>query len=174
MVLSPTAHNAGVSVEFGPSELVLPRARAVLARELARMADLVPGCRLVLTGASSLPGALTSGDIDLHLRVPPPAWTATIAALSDMYRVVHPEIWSSTLATFAAPDDDLVGIAATPIGSVHDARFRTAWDRLAGDAAALAAYNDLKRVHEGGDLEAYLSAKGAFFEELARADAARS
>ena len=156
-----------MSVEFGPSEHVLPRAREVLRRERRRLARLVPGSDLVLTGASSLPGALTSGDIDLHLRVPPARFAAAVAALSDAYRVVHKEIWSSTLATFAAPDDDLVGIAATPVGSEHDERFRAAWERLANDAGALAAYNELKRSHAGAELAAYLAAKGAFFDRLA-------
>ena len=167
MVLVRCGHNGGVAVEFVPSELVLPRARAALRRERRRLAGLAPGSELVLTGASSLPGALTRGDIDLHLRVPPAAWMATVAALSGAYRVVNPEIWSSTLATFAAPDDDLVGIAATPVGSQHDVRFSAAWERLASDGAALAAYNHLKRSHAGGDLEVYLAAKGAFFERLA-------
>jgi hypothetical protein len=162
-----------VSVSFRPSEVVLPRAREVLDRERERIAGLIPGCELMLTGASSLPGALTSGDIDLHLRVPPAAWPTAVPLLSEAYRVVHAEIWSATLATFAAPDDALVGIAATPMGSEHDVRFRAAWERLAADATALAAYNDLKRAHAGGDLEAYLVAKGAFFEELAAEDAAR-
>lgn len=157
-----------MSVEFRRSELVLPRALAVLRRERRRLAHLAPESEVVLTGASSLPGALTGGDIDLHLRVPKAAFTATVASLSAAYRIVHPGIWSSTLATFSAPDDDLVGIAATPIGSEHDTRFREAWERLAADGAALAAYNDLKRSHAGGDPEAYLSAKAAFFESLSR------
>lgn len=167
MVRVRSGQNGGVPVEFVPSELVLPRANAALRRERERLALLAPGSELVLTGASSLPGALTSGDIDLHLRVPPAAWAHTVAALADAYRVVKPEIWSSTLATFAAPDDDLVGIAATPVGSAHDVRFRAAWERLASDAASLAAYNDLKRSHAAGDRDKYLAAKGAFFERLA-------
>ena len=44
---------------------------AVLARESRRLAELgVPG-ELVLVGGCSVPGALTRGDVDLHLRVPP-------------------------------------------------------------------------------------------------------
>ncbi len=167
MVRVRSRQNGGVALEFVPSEHVLPRANAALRRERRRLASLAPESELVLTGASSLPGALTRGDIDLHLRVPPAAWTATVAALSDAYRVVSPEIWSSTLATFAAPDDDLVGIAATPMGSEHDMRFRAAWQRLASDPAALAAYNELKRSHAAGDVGEYLAAKGAFFETLA-------
>lgn len=159
-----------MSVTFQPSEHVLPRARAILRRERRRVADLVPGCELLLTGGSSLPGALTSGDIDLHLRVPPATWPGAIEVLSEAYRVVHPEIWSATLAAFSSRDDDLVGIAATPMGSEHDVRFRAAWARLAADPTALAAYNELKRSHLDGDLEAYLAAKGAFFERLAGND----
>ena len=120
----------------------------------------------MLTGGSSLPGALTGGDIDLHLRVPPDDFARVVAALIGSYDVVHPEIWTASLATFAVPGDEATGIAVTPIDSEHDLRFRRAWVRLATDPAALESYNALKRRHEGGDLDEYLAAKSQFFDEL--------
>lgn len=156
-----------MSPAFQPAELVLPRAKVILRRERRRLRRLgVPG-ELVLTGGSSLPGALTGGDIDLHLRLPPAEFSSTVRALTGGYRVVHPEIWSPTLATFAVAGDERIGIAATPLGSEHDLRFSLAWERLRTDPAVLEAYNALKRSHAGADDFAYLAAKAAFFNDLA-------
>ena len=153
--------------EFAPASAGLPRARAILDRETERLRD-ISGAILELTGGSSVAGALTGGDVDLHLRVPPQAFEAAVALLRDRYEVVHPEIWSPSLATFQVPGDELVGVAVTPIGSEHDERFRRAWDRLRTDPAALAAYNAMKQAHAESDDAVYLAAKTAFFENLDR------
>jgi GrpB-like predicted nucleotidyltransferase (UPF0157 family) len=164
--LAVNTDNARVTLEFTPADTVLPRARENLQRERARLAHVTAGSHLVLTGGSSVPGALTGGDIDLHLRVPPDDFARVVAELAGVYDAVHPEIWSETLATFEARDDSAVGVAVTPIGSEHDVRFRRAWIRLATDPVALEAYNALKRRHEGGDPAAYLAAKSAFFDDI--------
>jgi GrpB-like predicted nucleotidyltransferase (UPF0157 family) len=139
----------------------------VLHRERERIRPLVPG-HFELTGGSSLPGALTGGDIDLHLRVAPKAFAAAVEVLDDVYHVVNPGIWTDTLATFVTrePDED-VGIAVTSIGSEHDRRFRSAWARLRRDPSMLAAYNALKAMHAGSDKAAYSASKAAFFDRLA-------
>ncbi len=152
--------------EFHPASAGLPRARAILDRERERVSD-IPDAILELTGGSSVAGALTGGDVDLHLRVPSEGFEAAVALLRERYEVVHPEIWSAILATFQVPGDELVGVAVTPIGSEHDLRFRRAWERLRVDPGALAAYNTMKRAHaQSGDAR-YLAAKAAFFEDLA-------
>ena len=157
-----------MSPRFVPAEGLGDVVHRILERERARLAD-VRDATLEVTGASSLPGALTGGDIDLHLRVSPERFAAVVATLSDRYEVVHPEIWTDTLATFRVPGRPEVGVAATPIGSEHDRRFRAAWLRLRTDPAALAAYNEMKRAHEGAPTAEYLAAKRAFFDALAGA-----
>ena len=153
--------------EFHLAFAGLPRARAILDREAKRVRD-IPGAVLNLTGGSSVAGALTGGDVDLHLRVPPQAFETVVALLRDRYEVVHPEIWSASLATFQVPGDELVGVAVTPIGSEHDLRFRRAWDRLRADPEALDAYNAMKRAHADGGDEGYRAAKAAFFDAIAQ------
>lgn len=153
--------------EFHLAAQGLARARGILEREAQRLSD-IPGAILELTGGSSVAGALTGGDVDLHLRVPPDAFEGTVGLLGARYDVVHPEIWSATLATFEVPGDERIGVAVTPIGSEHDVRFRGAWERLRADPAALGAYNAMKRAHADADERAYLAAKADFFEELAR------
>ena len=152
--------------EFKGSDEVLPRARSVIGREQERLAELAPDAILEFTGGSSLPGGLTSGDIDLHLRVPPGSFSATVEALGHVYDVVHPEIWSATLATFTVRGDGQVGVAVTPVGSEHDRRFVRAWQRLRTEPELVDAYLDLKRRHAGGDRAAYTAAKSEFFNAL--------
>jgi endonuclease/exonuclease/phosphatase (EEP) superfamily protein YafD len=153
-------------VKFVPASHVLSEAVAARDREARRLREIGIHAELVLTGGSSLPGALTGGDIDLHLRVEPTQFEAVTRRMRETHVVVHPEIWSRSLATFAAPDDPRVGIAVTPIDSEHDRRFRGAWDRLRSDRGALAAYNDMKRT--AGDGRGYLAAKAEFFNSLER------
>lgn len=160
---------------FRPSDEGLERALAVLARERGRVASLAPGGQLILTGANSVPGVLTSGDVDLHLQVEPAAFAETVERLRTVYDVVLPEIWTDSLATFAVPNEQ-VGIAVTPVGSEHDGRFTGSWDRLRADPMLREAYNALKRAYDDSDDPRYVAAKAAFFDRVsdARQDPARS
>ncbi len=163
------------------SDDLLPRARAILAAERERLRRRgVPG-ELVLVGGSSVPGALTRGDVDLHLRVAPEDMATAVAALREVYDVVHPEIWQPTLATFAVPGPEAAGlptgVAVTPVGSEHDVRFTVTWRRIAADRALLAEYNRLKEHDAGGGTasgavrdEAYEARKSAFFDRVVAGD----
>jgi GrpB protein len=145
-----------------PAEEFAGAGRRILARVGTRLAPLLAGHELVLTGGSSVPGALTKGDIDLHLRVAPADFGTTVAALRTIYAVAHPEIWQSTLATFTVEAELPTGLAVTPAGSEHDLRFRRTWELLAADRELLAEYNAVK-LSGGGDYE---TRKSAFFDRL--------
>ena len=154
---------SGAGPRLRPAGEITEHAYAILAAEKARLAPLLPRHELVLTGGSSVPGALTKGDVDLHLRVAPADFAAAVSALRGVYAVVLPDIWQDTLATFAVPAAPLpTGVAVTPVGSGHDVRFRRTWQLLAGDARLLAAYNAVKRAGDGD----YEQRKSAFFDRL--------
>jgi GrpB-like predicted nucleotidyltransferase (UPF0157 family) len=146
-------------------------ALAVLAAQRERLRGLgVPG-DLVLVGGCSVPGALTRGDVDLHLRVPPDAFRLAVDLLREHYPVVHPDIWTTTLATFdvppSRPSDPSVGIAVTPCGSEHDLRFTRSWQLLAADPALLEEYNTAKLAGESDiDGPGYEARKSAVFDRL--------
>ncbi len=159
---STTGPVHGTTPPLRPAEEILDRARAILAAQRTRLAPLLPHHELLLTGGSSVPGALTKGDVDLHLRVDRADFAATVAILRGIYEVVHPEIWQDTLATFAVAAPLPTGVAVTPVGSGHDVRFRRSWQLLAGDPALLAGYNAMKRAHDGD----YERRKSAFFDRL--------
>ena len=151
------------------SDDVLPAARAVLAAERVRLREAgVPG-DLVLVGGASVPGALTRGDVDLHLRVPPEAFGDAVGLLRTLHAVVHPEIWAPTLATFTVAAPLPAGLAVTPLDSEHDRRFTRTWALLAADPALLAEHNAVKRAAAGaGDAE-YERRKSAFFDRVVAA-----
>ena len=137
-------------------------ARRALEEERAFLASQGIRGTLSLTGGSSLEGLVTKGDIDLHLRVGSPDFAPAQARLVPRYQPAHPEIWTDSFAAFERGTEPPIGLALTIVGSEHDRRFVRSWERMATDAAARAAYNDLKR--RGGDVE---SAKSAFFDSLA-------
>ena len=152
--------------DLRPGADFLDTARVILRHERDRLAVLLSNPHeLVLVGGSLLPLALTKGDVDLHLRVPVSAFPPVVTALSEIYEVVHPEIWQPTLATFAVQAALPTGMAVTPAGSEHDLRFTQSWQRLAEDPALVVAYNDLKVRHRDDPGE-YERQKSAFFDSL--------
>lgn len=141
-------------------------AAEVVAAERERLRTRgVPG-RLVWVGGSSVPGALTRGDVDLHLRVPPEDFGTVVDALRADHVVVHPEIWCDTLATFAVDAPLPAGLAVTPVGSEHDVRFTRTWALLRADPALLAAYNRVKTEADTTAPDDYESRKSTFFDTL--------
>jgi len=147
------------------SDTIAEEARAACVRVRRRLDALdVPG-ELVLTGAASVRGALTKGDVDLHLRVPPAAFSAVVARLRTVYHVGSPEAWAETLAVFDVPASRPTGLAVTPVGSEHDVRFHRAWALLGSDPRLLEEYNDLKSAAFGDP--SYEERKSAFFTRLA-------
>jgi len=123
----------------------------------------VPGT-LELTGASGTPGALTKGDIDLHLRVEAVDFVAVLARLDEVLSRINLDAWAATLAVFAVPAHRTTELAVTPIGSEHDRRFRLAWERLRSEPELLSEYNGLKLRAFG--TPPYDSLKSDFFTSI--------
>jgi hypothetical protein len=147
-----------------PAEQMRDRALEILHTQRAALRlQGVPG-DLKLVGGSSVPGAVTRGDVDLHLTVPTEAFTSAVAELKRLWRVIHPEIWCPTLATFSVPAVLPTELAVTPVGSEHDMRFTRTWQLLAADPVLLAEYCAVKVAHDGGP--EYEKEKSAFFDRL--------
>ena len=145
------------------SDHVLVTAHVILERERVLLLPLLPEHLLVLTGGSSLPGVLTRGDVDLHVRVAEKDFASTVNVLRKLHEVVHPEIWQSDLATFGVDALLPTGVAVTPIGSVHDVLFTRTWQILADDSAELTGYNEMKA---SADAVSYERRKNEFFDGL--------
>src|SRR5829696_1511560 len=130
----------------------------------------VPG-ELVLTGGASVPGALTKGDVDLHLRVAPEAFADVVARLRMLYPMASATAWAATLAVFEVPGTRPTGLAVTPVHSEHDERFCLTWAALRRSPELLAQYNALKSSSAG--TEHYEQRKSSFFTSVSGRRAAR-
>jgi hypothetical protein len=145
------------------SDAVISTGLAIRHREARWLHQHYPDAELLLVGGSSVPGALTVGDIDLHCRVRGD-FERALTLLHERYVVRHPELWQPTLATFLVPDSLRVELAATPAGSEHDDRFTRSWQRIRENADVLAEYNQLKRDFYG--TSEYPQRKADFFTRL--------
>ncbi|MDT0215205.1 GrpB family protein [Rothia sp. ARF10] len=150
------------------SDGLLEEARQVRAQVAGTLTGLaVPG-EVDLTGGLSVPGALTKGDVDLHLRVRPEDFDAVVARLRELLPVASPQAWAATLAVFDVPGPRPTGLAVTPRGSEHDLRFRRTWERLRREPKLLARYNALKV--ESVDPADYEDRKSRFFSSITGPD----
>ena len=149
------------------SDAITGDAHAIRAEFEHSLAGLgVPG-RVELTGAASLPGVLTMGDIDLHLRVTElDAFPGVVELLGDHFRPASPAAWAATLAVFEVPGRRPTGLAVTPVDSEHDQRFRRCWTRLREEPLLLSEYNAMKRTSYGGP--SYEGLKADFFNRIAQ------
>lgn len=146
------------------SETFAGDARAAVEAHTGRIRVRLPGVEIRHTGGTSIPGVLTTGDVDLQVRVEPSSFEEVRDALCDLYQPSHVEVWHDGGAFFTAPDTHpQVEVALTAIGGLDDLHHGDAWRRIAADPDLIERYNAMKRQHEGGPVDDYLAAKRAFF-----------
>ena len=145
----------------------MAEAQAAFADHARRIRGRLPQAEIRHCGGTSVPGLLTSGDVDLHVRVAKESFEPALEQLSDLYEPFHRDAWSpGESAFFFAPNaQPPVEIALTAIGSRDDFHHGEAWDRIAADLSLIERYNDLKRQNEGGSQDDYDAAKRTFFYE---------
>ena len=117
-----------------------------------------------------MPGMLTSGDVDVHVRVATEAFASALDVLSTLYEPFHEDAWTAReSAFFVAPGTaPPVEIALTVVGTVDDFHHGEAWDRLAADPQLAERYNEFKRRFETASEGEYDAAKRGFFSESFR------
>jgi GrpB-like predicted nucleotidyltransferase (UPF0157 family) len=155
-------------IRIRPEADIRAAAQAAFEVHRARILELLPEAQIEHVGSTSIPGALTKGDVDVLVRVGGRAFEAAIATLRDLYAVHQPENWTPTYASFADPKatDPPVGVQLAVTGSPDDALFGPFRDAMIRDPALLAEYNALKLRHDGADYERYTQVKGEFVERV--------
>jgi GrpB-like predicted nucleotidyltransferase (UPF0157 family) len=150
---------------FAPSEDFAEAACSSFAEHERRIRERLPDAEIRHRGGTSVLGVLTSGDVDVHVRVESEAFESALDVLAGVYEPFHRDAWSSgESAFFLAPGaQPPVEIALTVIGSRDDLHHGEAWDRIAGDPGLIERYNELKRRSEGAARGDYDAAKRAFF-----------
>ena len=139
---------------------LMDRVLPLVARWLS---DRVPRADVLDMGSTSVPGALTKGDLDVNVRVPADDFRATVDALDRELERHQEDVWSDGFASFYAFGrwEIPVGIHVTAIGHEDD-KFAAQIERLRSDPELIAAYNALKQRHEGGPMDEYRQAKWEF------------
>jgi GrpB-like predicted nucleotidyltransferase (UPF0157 family) len=165
-----------MTLRFRPESELWPLVDRAFQRHSREIRTLVPSAQVEHIGATSIPGSLTKGDVDLLVRVPKDDFGSAITALGGQYAVAQPDNWTETFASFAEErDGELpVGVQLVIAGSAADTRFVSLRRLLRTRPDFVERSNDLKRRYEGGDPDAYSDAKQALYEELLRARESRA
>jgi GrpB-like predicted nucleotidyltransferase (UPF0157 family) len=155
-------------VRIRPEADIRAAAQAAFETHRERIFELLPEAEIEHVGSTSIPGALTKGDVDLLVRVEDDAFAGASATLQEQYAVHQPENWTPTYASFKDPEtsDPSVGVQLAVTGSADDALFGPFREALIRDPALLAEYNELKLRHDGDDYERYTEVKGEFVERV--------
>jgi GrpB-like predicted nucleotidyltransferase (UPF0157 family) len=163
------------TLRFRRSDHFADEAAAAFAEHARRIRERLPEAEVRHTGGTSIPGVLTSGDVDLHVRVELHAFAPARDVLSQLYEPFHLDAWHSEGAFFTSPGSKpQVEVALTAIGCLDDLHHGEAWRRIAADPNLIERYNAVKRAHEGGSMDEYLAAKRAFFYDNFSLDAAEA
>ncbi len=151
-------------MKFVLSDAVAEDAAAAFAAHRRRIAERLPEAQIRHTGGTSVAGLLTTGDVDLHVRVAAEALAHAREVLCELYEPAYVDVWHSEGAFFVAPGaQPPVEIALTAIGSLDDLHHGEAWERIAADPDLIQRYNALKRAYEGRSADEYHAAKREFF-----------
>jgi GrpB-like predicted nucleotidyltransferase (UPF0157 family) len=155
-------------VHFVPVAEIADRVSAAFETVSAELSVLLPDAEVEHIGATSIPGAITKGDLDVLVRVRPDRFDAAAGALSAGYEIHQPDNWSPTFASFAAePRDGIpVGVQLAAAGSPDDRQFTFLRDLLRNRPDLLERMNTLKRSFDGGDPDAYWRAKQDLIESI--------
>ncbi|AVT76943.1 hypothetical protein RPPS3_28800 [Rhodopseudomonas palustris] len=136
------------------------------------VAVLPKTCELLHIGATSVPGCLTKGDLDIVVRVERKDFQATEAALAARYARNSGSVRTNEFAAF---EDDAstphLGIQLTVKGGAFDVFHRFA-DALRADPALVRRYNELKLAYDGQPMDRYRGAKDAFVTDALRGGSA--
>ena len=141
--------------------------RSVFEEVRRQILEGSPPVQVEHIGATSVPGALTKGDLDLLVRTEKQDFAETVERLTKLYAIHQPENWSEEFASFKEEShaDLPVGVQVVAAGLAVD-HFVRIRDLLIAQPALLAQLNELKGSFEGRGMEEYRLAKATFFEQL--------
>lgn len=154
-------------VNFKPSEDFRISAEKLFKQEKSRILGSLPKADVQHIGASSIPGTITKGDLDINVRVAREDFKKAVELLKKLYEINQPENWSGDFASFKKDgyfDIDL-GVQLVVIYSKSD-DFVKIRNLLRDRSDLVEKYNEMKIKFEGKSMEEYRKEKAEFFENL--------
>ena len=152
---------------FVPSQSYLQRVADLFEEHRRKILRLVPTAEVEHIGATSVPGLLTKGDLDLQVSVSPHEFDRAIVLLQAEYLDHQLENWTESFASFKDERDaDIpVGVQLVIQGSESDI-FVKSRELLLAQPEKVEELNQLKQCHADGDMDTYIEHKGEFFTAL--------
>lgn len=156
-------------------QLLLPNqyqahAAQVFADVQAMLARVLPQASIEHVGASSIPGAISRGDLDVLVIVPPGTLEQAVATLCPLgYQEKPDTLRTAQLCMLVSPRSDIdLALQVIEAGSKFEffLHFR---DALRADSALVEAYNRIKQEMADAGEERYRNAKGQFIETVCAA-----
>lgn len=154
-------------VNFKPSENIRASSEKLFQQERSRILETLPRADVQHIGASSIPGTITKGDLDINVRVSRKDFKKAVELLKKLYGITQPENWSNDFASFKKDgyfDLDL-GVQLVIIDSKSD-DFVKIRDLLLDRPDLVEKSNKMKMKFEGKSMEKYRKEKAEFFENL--------
>ncbi len=154
-------------MKFLPPRQYQPRMNRLFQRIAEEVGNRLRDARIEHIGASSIPGAISKGDLDVFVGVPRHRFAPSILILEDMgYSEKKGTLGTQSLRMLETKKYDCdVAIQLVENGSSFEMflKFR---DILRNDAKLLSEYNAMKRSCEGFSEERYRTTKAAFIESV--------
>jgi GrpB-like predicted nucleotidyltransferase (UPF0157 family) len=146
---------------FRPTVEFLEQVHSLFEQHKQKILEAVTHAQVEHIGATSVPGELTKGDLDVQVKVDKEHFSLAVDQLKDVYEIHQPENWTSCYASFKDGVSPVlpVGIQVVIAGSEYDF-FTRLRDILIAQPELLAQLNKLKSSFEGKDMESYKEAKG--------------
>ena len=152
---------------FIPSLSYLQAVAGLFEQHRQNILDSLPTARVEHIGATSVPGLLTKGDLDLQVAVSPPEFDRAVVLLQTKYSTHQLENWTNSFASFKVEkaSDLPIGVQLVIQDSKGDI-FIKSRDLLLARPEKVQELNRLKQLHEDRDMDTYIEDKGKFFELL--------
>lgn len=144
-----------------------PQAAALYESVAARLRDILPKARIEHVGASSIPGAISKGDVDICAIVS----SDTFESCLDKLLVLGYQIKTDTLRThqlcMLVPTESAEEHAIQLVEAGSKFEFFVSFrDALRNAPDLVRRYNEVKQWAASFDADEYRKAKGAFITEV--------
>ena len=151
-------------VNFVKAEDVLEKIEKLFSAEKAILASALPYADIEHIGATSVPGTITKGDLDINVRVQLEKFQDAIKILKGMYEINQLENWNEGFASFKDDSRDL-GVQLTVLGTPVD-YFVAQREYFKTHPEKVIELNALKKEYEGKGMDEYRKGKNTFLRQL--------
>jgi GrpB-like predicted nucleotidyltransferase (UPF0157 family) len=144
-----------------------PVAHKVFDEVRATLQPLLPSAKIAHVGSSSIPGAISKGDIDICVAVPAAEFDATLATLEAQgYKIKTDTLRTPQLCMLNAPRRDIsLAIQLIEKDSVFEF-FHKFRDALTDNPDLVTRYNALKRQFADQGADVYRDEKAKFIRAV--------